>query len=144
MKLTCATCDGPFEAKRSTARFCSSNCRVRSHRGGGRVVELKVPARKSSKEVTSARDVPDGPGGVELAAVAQLEDAGRLGTVLGQAALVLARRLDARTMDTGSAVAAVARQLEVTLEAAVAGAHMAADPVDELRRRRDEKLGIVG
>lgn len=144
MKLTCATCGGSFEAKRSTAKFCSSNCRVRSHRGGGQVVELKPPAKKGHRESPPPADELDGPGEMERAIVAELEEAGRRETGLGTAAVLLARRLDARTMDTGSAVAAVVRQLQTTMEAAVAGAHMAADPVDEVRRRRDEKLGKLG
>lgn len=108
---------------------------------------MKVSARKARKQSESrspSQDEPDGPGPVERRTILELEEAGRLDTIRGQAALVLARRLDSRTMDTGSAVAAVVRQLDATVEAAVAGAHMAADPVDELRRRRDEKLGIVG
>ena len=32
MIKVCDECGRPFEAKRSTARFCSSKCRLRNHR----------------------------------------------------------------------------------------------------------------
>jgi hypothetical protein len=142
MDAVCEVCGGTFEAKRRTARFCSSNCRVRSHRGA-QVVELKAkPDRPAAK--AKAEEPAGNIGSVEAAAIKTLTDAGRLNSVMGQAALVLARRLDATTVDTGSAVASVVKQLELALEAATAGANVAADPVDELRNRRDRKLGIVG
>ena len=37
--MICEQCGKSFEAKRSTARFCSSKCRLRSHRG---TVEMKT------------------------------------------------------------------------------------------------------
>lgn len=145
MERNCEACGGSFESKRRDTRFCSSKCRLRAHRGGGtQVVELKAPAKKGRKEAAVQADGPSGPGEVEQATITQLEEAGRLDSPRGKAALVLARRLDAVTFDTGSAVAAVVRQWDATLEAAVAGAHMAADPVDEVRRRRDEKLSKLG
>ncbi len=30
----CGSCGRPFEAKRSTARYCGPTCRSRAHRGG--------------------------------------------------------------------------------------------------------------
>lgn len=146
MEVKCEVCGEMFEAKRRTARFCSSGCRVRAHRAGGKVVELKPAAKsKPAGKAPAAAPAPAGEeaGPVEAAAVKQLEEAGRLDTPLGQAALVLARRLDRTTMDTGSAIAGVVKQLEATLAAATAGAKQAEDPVDELRKRRDQKLGIV-
>ena len=58
---------------------------------------------------------------------------------MGQAALVLARRLDDPGLDTGSAVAAVARQLEAVLATATKGAASSTAPDqlrDELAERR--------
>jgi hypothetical protein len=114
---------------------------VRSHRGA-QVVPLKAKPNESAKgkAVEPAGNI----GSVEAAAIKTLTDAGRLNSVMGQAALVLARRLDATNIDTGSAVASVVKQLELALDTATAGANVAADPVDELRNRRDRKLGIVG
>ena len=34
MIKACEECGKLFEAKRSTARFCSSNCRLKAHRAG--------------------------------------------------------------------------------------------------------------
>lgn len=133
MEKTCPGCGQTFETKRATAKCCSDRCRKRYQRGGGQLVEQQF-ARAESGE----------PGPVELAAARELEEASRLHTPHGQAALVLARRLDCATADTGSSVAAVVRQLRDTMTSALAGAHPAADPVDELRRRRDRKLGIIG
>jgi hypothetical protein len=68
----------------------------------------------------------------------ELEDAGRLDTVFGQAALVLARRIES-PMETGSSIASMTKQLRETMVDALKGAAVAADPLDEIRARRDSK-----
>jgi hypothetical protein len=73
------------------------------------------------------------------ATLAELDAAERTGTALGQTALLLARRLDAAGREPGMGMAALARQYEATLAAAVKGAARAVDPVDELRERRDRR-----
>jgi hypothetical protein len=78
---------------------------------------------------------------VEAAVRATLEDAGRLSTPLGQVALALARRLDSPSGDTGAGLAALAKQLAATLAAVTADVRPADDLLDELRIRRDRKLG---
>ena len=79
------------------------------------------------------------PGGnVHSATLDVLTEAGRVETPLGQAALVLAARIDAN-QDSGGAIAAMAKQLASTLSAATAGANVVASPVDELRARRAAK-----
>lgn len=75
---------------------------------------------------------------VVRATKAELDKAGRLDTALGQQALVLARRIDEAT-DSGSALAAVAKELRVTLAEATKAASSTADPVDELRARREAR-----
>jgi hypothetical protein len=67
----------------------------------------------------------------------ELEQAGRAETYLGAAALALADRIDQSTAVMG--FAALVKELRVTMEAATAGARATADPVDELRARRDRK-----
>jgi len=62
---------------------------------------------------------------------------GRFGSYTGQIALALAERLDNSTAVMG--FAALAKELRVTMVAAKAGVAVAADPVDELRSRRDSK-----
>jgi hypothetical protein len=78
---------------------------------------------------------------VERATGEVLRTVSRLGTPLGQVAVVLARRLDHPGADTGAALAAVARQLQATLVAATADARPTGDLLTELRARRDRKLG---
>lgn len=67
-----------------------------------------------------------------------LADADRIHTPLGQTALLLARRLGSGDTPP-SAVGAIARELRLTLAAALEDATMAADPVDELRERRERR-----
>ena len=57
--------------------------------------------------------------------------------MLGQVALLLAERMC--EFDTGSGTAALSKELRAVMVAAVQGAPAAADPVDELRARRDRK-----
>ncbi len=64
-----------------------------------------------------------------------LVDAGRLDTVPGQMALVLAARMLDR-MNTGSSVASLSRELRATLDEALAGAVVEADPVVDFSARR--------
>lgn len=78
-------------------------------------------------------------GSVERATVTALEQCDRLETPLGQACVVLARRLDSPKGDTGSALASVAKQLEALLASATRGAGVASSPQqlrDELTERR--------
>lgn len=71
---------------------------------------------------------------------AELAELDRQDTPLGRTALALAARLDAG-QDSGASMAALAKQLRETLSAATDGAKVAADPLDELRRRREAKRG---
>ncbi len=75
---------------------------------------------------------------VREATLAQLTEAGREDTTLGKTALALATRIDSN-LDPGSALAALAKQLESTLESATKGANAVASPMDELRARRAAK-----
>ena len=53
--------------------------------------------------------------------------------------LALARRID-KAADSGSSLAALARQLSETMTEALVGVVLEPDKVDELRARRDAKL----
>ncbi|WP_369222449.1 hypothetical protein AB5J52_14025 [Streptomyces sp. R39] len=80
------------------------------------------------------------PGALEIAAQTELESFGRGGTLAGGLVLALARRLDqAGPADTGSGFAALAKELRTSLTAALAGAEQEDDPVDQLRRQREQK-----
>lgn len=127
MEVTC-TCGTVFEARHPKARYCSDRCRKRKGKAEATVTEL--PTQATSDE---------GLASVESTTAEALSTAGRLETPLGQTCLVLARRLDRPGLDTGSAVAAVAKQLEVMLASATRGAGGATAPQqlqDELAERR--------
>lgn len=72
------------------------------------------------------------------AVMAELVEAGRLDTVLGQQALTIAEKLGS-LFDTGSSAAALSKELRALMAEAVKGAAVAADPLDELRARRAAK-----
>ena len=77
-----------------------------------------------------------GPDGLMVAAVrSELAAAGRDETYLGAVALTLADRMDGSKSIMG--YAAMAKELRATMDQALAGVKVAADPVDELRARRD-------
>ncbi len=124
MTRDCDVCGTGYEAKRPSSRYCSTRCRTRATRTGvaGEKVERESPA-------------VDLPVGIAAATEAELRAAGRLETAKGQAALLLARRLETATADTGSAVASLARQWQSALEAALAHAGQEASA---LSRARDE------
>jgi endogenous inhibitor of DNA gyrase (YacG/DUF329 family) len=137
MKKNCSTCGDYFDAKRSTAKYCSDRCRVQAQRkgAGGTVVAFGV-AQSPPAEPRAAREA----GPLETAARAELEAVGRAETLAGAQVLALARRLDAAGADeTGSSYAALSKELRAALVVAVAGAEQAADPIDELRKQRDRK-----
>lgn len=126
MDVTC-TCGTVFQARSAKARYCSDRCRKRKAKADAQVVDLPTTP------------TPAASGSVESATREALSAAGRLTTPMGQAALVLARRLDDPGLDTGSAVAAVARQLEAVLATATKGAASSTAPGqlrDELAERR--------
>lgn len=125
MTLTCYACGTSFEATQRTARFCSPRCRKRAQRR---------PALRTTKPA----DRPAG-SGIADAALAELTAAGRAGTAAGAVVLVLARRLDDSYAETGSSVSALSRELRAALAAAMSGTAPAADPLDELRKRRQRK-----
>lgn len=118
MDAQCAACGVAFEAQRATAKYCGATCRKRGNRRGEVVVLAAAPVV-----------------GLVEATRGELAAAGRLDTVLGQQALTLAERIT-NPRDTGSAIAALSRELSRVMAEAVKGA-AAADPLDELRARRD-------
>jgi hypothetical protein len=135
MRKTCEVCPTEFEAKRASAKYCSEKCKKRAQRRPGGVSAAKVlplPGEPASEPAMSG-------GGLTGASTAELEAAGRLETAAGQAVLTLARRIDASGGETGSALASLVREHRAALAEAVRGAAKAADPLDELRARRERK-----
>ena len=127
MRRQCAVCSETFEAKRNTAKYCSTRCRTRASRQPKPEADLPVPVDPDTELWT--------------ATLRELAAAGRAGSASGQAALLLARRLDSRLMETGSSVAAMVREHRAALADAVKGGRRAANPMDELRARRERKIG---
>lgn len=122
MTVTCASCTADFEAKNSTAKYCSATCRSRGSRLG-----------------RISPDRPPESSGLRDAVVRELIEAGRLDTPLGNLALILADTISSpRT--TGSAVASLSRELSVVMVKALEGVR-GEDHLDELRRKREQKHG---
>lgn len=128
MNTLCAGCGKTFDAKRKTARFCGPTCRQRSHRRPDRPVAPVPPI------------TPDGLSEPALVAAMrkELESAERLDTFLGQQALQLAAQMAAGG-ETGSAMAALSKELRAVMTEALANAPKAADSLDELAQRRVRK-----
>lgn len=121
MERSCQSCGGPYAAKRATARFCSERCRKRAQRGH---VIAVFPGTAGGTVGTVLVDAVRG----------ELSGAGRLGTALGEVVLMLATRIEAG-QDTGSAVAALTREMRASLAEAVKGANA---PRSSLASYRDE------
>jgi hypothetical protein len=132
MERPCDPCRTRYTAKSPLSRYCGSRCAKRAQRTG---------LSRSAVEPAVVAAVPSGTGAVEAAVRGALEAAGRLSAPAGRVALVLARRLDAPAGESGSGLASVARQLAATLAVAIADVRPADDLLDELRIRRDRKLG---
>jgi hypothetical protein len=130
VRKQCTVCGQEFDAKRNTAKYCSRRCNVRAAR-------QPKPGVPQSDHPQMPVD-PD----AELwtATLAELAEAGRAGSASGQAALLLARRLDSQLAETGSSVAAMVREHRAALADALKGGGAEANPLDELRARRERKL----
>jgi hypothetical protein len=118
----CEHCGGRMDPKK--VRYCSQRCRTAACR-----------ARKAP--VLDLPVVPEDKSTVE-AVVRELDAAGRGDTFRGRAAVALAARIDAATAVMG--FAAMVKQLESTMDAALAGVKKSDSPVirmrDELAARR--------
>ena len=124
MQRHCDHCGRPYEARRSTSKFCGSSCR------GKASLALKV----SPLPVVPS---PNGDGPCARAARVALESVDRLETPSGAAAMGLAAVLDE---GSPSGTAAVAKEYRAAMDAALAGVAAEADLVDELRARREQRF----
>ena len=106
---------------RKACAFCGDGCNVAASKARTRPV------------LASAAGVA----GTVASVQAELEAAGRADTYLGSAALALAERIDRSTAVMG--FAALVKELRSTMAAALAGASVAADSLDELAARRAGK-----
>jgi len=133
----CGSCGRSYEARRASSLFCGPTCRQRA----SRALAAGLPPRPSTSDERD--EAPTPPSELERAVTRELEAAGRLQTAFGQVAVELAYRV-ASPHETGAAVASLARELGATMAAALAGVAQTADPLDEIRARRDRKRGVGG
>lgn len=137
----CASCGRPLTSPNPRARYCDSTCRAaacleRKRRGEWTPDTVRRPRSPALVAVPADPDV-EGPPSVAAAVRVVLEEADRVETPLGAAALTIAARMD-RGIDTASAIASAAKQLEATLRAALDGA-VGVSTMDRLRAGRDAK-----
>lgn len=135
MQVQCTMCPATFEAKRKNAKYCSPRCRKRAQRGPGGT-EATGPAKPPAKTRRRPQSY------LARATRAELEQAKRIGTSHGQAALLLAKRIDDGGAESGAALAAMIREHAAAMERATRG-KAADDPVqarsDEVTRRRERR-----
>lgn len=134
MNQTCALCGKKFQPRSKRAKFCSAQCRNKSHYAGksGKPVVVKLPTPNAADielEVSALAD----------AVAARVAD--HIESVEAQAALVLARRIEQEI--SGAAIAALVRELRVTL-AALAPVAEEENPFERLRRQREERATPTG
>jgi hypothetical protein len=105
---------------------CSAKCRTAKARGA----PIRVDEPAEGREPRVRRRVE-----------AELEDAGRSGTWLAEAAIEVARRIDEATAVMG--YAALVKELRATMDVALEGVKRKTDPLvalqDELEARRERR-----
>lgn len=136
--ITCHRCGEPFEAKNARAKWCSARCRKAVQRGGEVIPLVPPPADPDEPPTVTIAGFELTLGPVGAATFAELQAADRLDTQAGRVALALAARIDSPKGDTGSAMAAVARQLSTAMAEALKGGKQSstAQMQDELAERR--------
>ncbi len=131
MQRECESCGLAYTAQRASSRFCGDTCGKRSQRARAAGIPL----------LAATLDDREAPSELEQAVTRELEAVGRLECVAGQIAILLAGRIGGRR-ESGAATAALAKQFFVTMDEALAGVERAADPLDEIRARRDRKRAV--
>lgn len=141
----CQQCKRVFDwaGRGRRPKFCSAACRNRSHRAGkaraANVVSLHTGKGQSGKSTGSRSPGPtfEEPATPTYdATLAELTEANRQTTSVAHAALVLARRIDLSTGESGSGLKALVAEWRATMAEAVKSAGDVGDLVDELQRRR--------
>jgi hypothetical protein len=128
----CDHCGSRYTTKSQLSRYCTAACRNTAYR-----------SRKAG--AGSPQPAPDTDQGlVERETRVELARLGGTGTPMGAVAVALARRVDGAAGEAGSSVAALARELRMTLGVVAEASKVEADPIDELRQRREERLRGAG
>jgi len=128
MQRECDQCGLLYVARRVNSRFCGDTCGKRAQRARAAGIPL----------LAATLEDHEAPSELERATIRELEAAGRLASVAGQVTILLAGRIGGRR-ESGAATAALAKHFFVTMDEALGGVAVAADPLDEIRARRDRK-----
>jgi len=124
----CDECGKPYLAKRATSRFCGAACRMRVSRAGGRPRGIARAA---------LGDLIERPTGLVQSVERVLDGTGTRQEVRERQAVQVAAEMAYGV--TGSAVAALSKELDRLLDAALGAPAAAGDGLDELKARRDGK-----
>ena len=121
-ELECEQCGRPFIGQRTTARYCGSSCRVRAakERASKDAPVVRLPSaskpRPAADEPTPSPAAEDGPGPVEVATRAALDEAEDVPAARAALCIALARKLDfGARADTASAFATGVARLDAML-----------------------------
>ena len=126
----CAVDGKKFKATRSTAKYCSEECRKQAYRDKKKADAVAATVAASVASSVAADD----PASITNATIAVLSAAGRLETAHGAIAITLAKRMDAFTLlEQGSSVAALSKELRAVLAEAVQNPETPDDPVEAAR-----------
>lgn len=126
MKVTCAVCEKPFDAQRSTAKYCSPRCRQRNRRTSSPTGE---EVAHSSELVAAIR--------TELVKLKKLD------SVDGQLALELAIKITTPGMTGVAGLSKELRSVRQTIRMSAAPTKPSGpapkDMVAEARKKREQK-----
>ncbi len=133
MQRACVECGTDFQAKRASAKYCSSRCRVRTSRKRQAGIEV-APATP-----ITATFLPDEPGRLTDATREELAAHGLAETADGILLLTLAARIDAGA-ETSPALASLSKEYAARKEALLPSSRPAqVSPMDELRALRERR-----
>lgn len=125
-----------------TCKQCGAPLPLQSGRGRPRTRCLSCSP--SAKRPTTAAPSVTTVSGVTAATLAELDAVGAAGSSAGQSALRIAAAIDSGD-EHGASLAALVKQLGVTMRAAVGTEQAEADPIqalrDELAARREHRTG---
>jgi len=152
MERKCLCCAKEIVSSNARKKFCSDTCRKRYQRSHVKSelanADIEIP-KGVGKDFAQALfggfgntveiDNSD-PDSLYSYTLKTLTEADVLNTPNAQIALKLASRIDHAVADTGSAYAALCRELSTRLDAALQVAKVELNPIDELRVKREQRL----
>lgn len=133
----CDVCGGRYQAKRATSRYCSDRCRKRAQRA-----PAPVSRALTAVPPLTPQQLEEGP--LTRATLEALEEAEVVGTALGQAALLIARKLEAPSTDTGSSIAALIKVHREVMQAALDRGKRGWSPLEDIRDRYNLSRASAG